>query len=255
MRALVEPITGRRSRWHGFERIDYQVEGAAAVLVSPCAPRPDGAWIQRAEFFDHRPQLDLALLARGFHLAYVEVGNTFGSPSAMRIWERFHDRLARAGLSRRPVLEGLSRGGLYVHNFASLHPRRVGCVLGDNPVCDFKSWPGGKGVGPGSPSDWRKLISDYGFRDEAEALAYRGNPVDTLGPLARARVPVIHVAGDADEVVPYGENSKLLVERYRAMGGPVRTIVRTGFRHHPHGLDDPSPLVTWIEDALEGRWR
>ncbi|MFM7321341.1 MAG: alpha/beta hydrolase [Armatimonadota bacterium] len=255
MRTGADRIAGRRSGWHGFERIDFRIGDADALVVLPSAPRSDGAWIQRAEFFDHRPELDLALLARGFNLGYVHVGNTFGCPSAMRIWERFHDRLASVGLSRRPVLEGLSRGGLYVHNFAAANPHRVGCILGDNPVCDFKSWPGGKGVGPGSPPDWRKMLVDYGFRDESEALAYRGNPVDTLGPVARARVPVIHVAGDADEGVPFAENSRLLIERYRALGGPARTIVRSGYKHHPHGLDDPSQLVGWIENAVEGRWR
>lgn len=255
MRSEAGTIPGRRSGWHGFERIDFTFDGSPAILVLPCAPRGDGAWIQRAEFFDHRPQLDLSLLARGFHLAHLEVGNTFGCPSAIAKWKRFHHFLSKKGLSRKPVLEGLSRGGLYVHNFAAAHPAMVGCVLGDNPVCDFKSWPGGKGAGPGSPADWRKLIGDYGFRDEFEALSFQGNPVDTLETLIRYRIPIIHVAGDADEVVPFAENSHLLVARYRALGGPVRTLVRSGGKHHPHGLDDPSVVVGWIEDALSGRWR
>jgi len=40
----------------------------------------------------------------------------------------------------------------------------------------------------GSKSDWTALIKNYGFRDEAEALAYKSNPVDELAPLAKAGI-------------------------------------------------------------------
>ena len=71
---------------------------------------------------------------------------------------------------------------------------------------DFKSWPGGKGKGKGSPGDWKKLLEDYHFLSEAEALAYPRNPIDNLEPLAKAQVPLFLLCGDADDVVPYPEN-------------------------------------------------
>ena len=37
--------------------------------------------------------------------------------------------------------------------------------------------------------DWTSLIQLYGFKDKAEAFAYRDNPIDTLAPLAKARGP------------------------------------------------------------------
>ena len=135
---------------------------------------------------------------------------------------------------------------------AAANPNKVAAIYGDNPVCDFKSWPGGKGSGPGSPEDWKKLIHDYGFRSEAEALAFTGNPIDNLKSLARARVPLIHLCGDADEVVPYPENTVLLGQRYVKLGGTIHVIVRHGFHHHPHGLDDPTPVVEFIEKAVKG---
>lgn len=242
------PFRGTPGDYHGFVRHDLVVDGCRAIVVEPAHTAPGRPWIWRAEFFDHRPELDVALLARGWHLAYIEVGNTFGCPDVMKHWDAFYRELTRVhGLWRRPVLEGLSRGGLYVYNWASRNPRCVGAIYGDNPVCDFKSWPGGKGVGPGSPDDWRALQQCYGFRTEADALAYRGNPLDRLAPLARARVPIVHVCGDADEVVPYPENTVILRERYERLGGTIHVIVKPGLHHHPHGLDDPSPLVSLIE--------
>ena len=99
---------------------------------------------------------------------------------------------------------------MYAYNFAAAFPDRVACIYGDTPVCDFKSWPGGKGKGKGSPDDWAALLRNYGFKDEAEALAYRKNPVDELVPLAAAKVALIHVVGDADQVVPPEENTLIL---------------------------------------------
>jgi len=181
-------------------------------------------------------------------------GNTFGCPDAMKHWDVFYKQLVeRFGLSKKPVLEGLSRGGLYVYNWAAAHPDCVACIYGDNPVCDFKSWPGGKGKGPGSPADWQELQRVYHFPSEQEALAYDKNPIDNLKPLAEAKIPLIHLCGDADEVVPYPENTVILKERYEALGGTIQVIVKPGFKHHPHGLDDPTPIVAFILTHTQGK--
>jgi sialidase-1 len=55
------------------------------------------------------------------------------------------------GFNQKVVLEGVSRGGLYVYRWAKNHPHTVACIYNDTPVCDFKSWPGGKRAGQGSP--------------------------------------------------------------------------------------------------------
>ena len=246
-----KPLTGTKSSYHGFDRYDFVVDGQKCIVVTPKSAAKGHPWIWRAEFFDHRPEIDLALVNKGFHLVHMNVGNTFGCPSAMKHFDEFYKVLTEQhGLSKKPVLEGLSRGGLYVYNWGAAHPDQVGVILGDNPVCDFKSWPGGKGKGPGSAGDWKKLIGDYGFADEAAALVYDKNPVDNLAPLAKAKVPLLHICGDADEVVPYAENTVLLKERYEKLGGKIHVIVKPGLKHHPHGLDDPQPAVDFILKQL-----
>ena len=79
-----------------------------------------------------------------------------------------------------------------------------------------------------------------------EALDYKLNPIDNLKPLADAKVPLLHVFGDADDVVPWEENTGLIEERYKKMGGDITLIRKKGIGHHPHGLDDPSPIVDFI---------
>lgn len=186
------------------------------------------------------------LVAAGFHHAHIKVGNTFGSPAAVKHFNAFYELLVARGFAKRAVLIGISRGGLYAYRFASEYPDRVAVIYGDAAVCDFKSWPGGRGTGRGSKGDWAALIKHYGFKDEAEALAYPGNPIDRLEPLAKAGIALIHVVGDADNVVPPAENAGIIRERYLALGGTVEIIHKPGVGHHPHGLEDPAPVVNFI---------
>jgi pimeloyl-ACP methyl ester carboxylesterase len=244
---------GEKSLWNGFDRYDFAEDGCDCILVTPHKAAPGRPWIWRAEFFDHEPGADIALVEKGFHLAYMLVGNTFGCPSAMAHWARFYKLLTeKYGLSPKPALEGLSRGGLYAYNWASENPDKVSCIYGDNPVCDFKSWPGGKGEGPGSPDDWAKLLMDYGFSSEEEALAYPHNPIDSLQPIAEAGISLLHICGDADEVVPFPENTVVLKERYEALDGKISLIIKPGGHHHPHALPDPTPIVEFVLQNTPG---
>ncbi len=100
----------------------------------------------------------------------------------------------------------------------------------DNAVCDFKSWPGGQvknlGTGKGSAGEWGKMLAAFDFQDDAAAIAYKKNPVDNLEPLAKAKIPLLLVYGDKDTVVPHAENSAVVYERYKALGGQVEQIVK-----------------------------
>ena len=243
---LLRAEDDRISNWFGFERRDFKVDGRACLLIVPEKAADGRPWIWRTEFFGHEPQADLALAARGFHVAYVDVQNMYGAPVALDHMDRFYEHLTTArGLSKKTVLEGFSRGGLFSLNWAARHPDRVACIYNDAPVCDFKSWPGGKGKGPGSSGDWQRCLQVYGLTD-AEALAYKLNPVDNLAPLAKEKVPLLHVCGEADEVVPFDENTQLIEERYRALGGPITVIAKPGVRHHPHSLKNAQPIVRFV---------
>lgn len=233
--------------YHGFKSHFLKVGTSDCIIVEPKTPDERRRWIWRMEFFDHRPEADLALLQRGYFVCYANVGNTFGSPKAIEQLNMFYQTATRQfKLHRRAVLEGFSRGGLYAYNFAAKYPSRVAAIYGDAPVLDFKSWPGGKGKGPGSKDDWSSLLKCYEFANEQKALDYKLNPVDNLAVLAKARIPIIHVIGDADEVVPVSENSDLVESRYKALGGLIQVIRKPGGLHHPHSLDDPTRIVDFI---------
>jgi lysophospholipase L1-like esterase len=59
-------------------------------------------------------------------------------------------------------------------------------------------------------------------------------------------VPLLHVVGDADEVVPVAENTAIIERRYHTLGGSIRVIHKPGVGHHPHSLEDPTPIVQFV---------
>jgi lysophospholipase L1-like esterase/pimeloyl-ACP methyl ester carboxylesterase len=247
IKGLAQPLPGRRSVWNGFDRYDFDVAGKPVLVVTPQNALPGKPWVWHGEFFGHKPAPDIALLGRGFHIAYMSIPDMLGAPQAVEYWNSFYSELTtNYGFAAKVALVGLSRGGLYCYNWATANPEKVACIYGDAPVCDFKSWPGGKGKGKGSPADWRLVLQHYQFSSEEDALAYMGNPVDRLSSLARFKVPLLHVYGDADDVVPWDENTGVVAKRYGELGGPITLIAKPGVGHHPHGLEDSTPIIEFI---------
>lgn len=249
-----KPFPGTPSPWNGFSKFDFPVDDLKATVVAPAKPIPERPWVWRGEFFGAFAEADVALVKEGWHLVSLSAPDLFGSPKAIAKWEKLYAVLTKEhGLYPKPGLIGLSRGGLYCMNWAAAHPDQTLAVYLDNAVCDFKSWPGGKplslGTGKGSEPEWKKLLAAYDFKTDAEAIAYKRNPVDNLAPLAKAKIPLLLVYGDSDTVVPHGENSGLVFDRYKKLDGPVERVVKPGQDHHPHGLKDVAPVVKFFEAA------
>ena len=235
-----------KARWHGYEILDSSLNGRSCKLVFPEEPNENRDWIWRARFWGHEPQTDLALLAEGFHLAYIDVAGLFGNQEAIAIWDEFYATMtSEYHLNPKVVLEGMSRGGLIIYNWGNLNANKIACIYGDAPVCDFKSWPMGNGNGTRSETDWQSCLQQYRFNEE-QALAFKGNPVDRMENLAEAKVPILHVVGDADQVVPVSENTALLSKRLNELGWKMNVLHKPGVGHHPHSLKDPKPIVDFI---------
>ena len=234
------------AKWNGFEKVDFTLEGRGGGIVKPATAAPGKPWIWRTEFFGHEPQGDIALLNAGWHVAFFKVSDMYGDPKSVALMEKFHAHAVREfGLSPRAVLEGFSRGGLYAVNFAATHPGKTAALYLDAPVLDIRSWPGGKGNGKGDARCWKQALEIYSLTEDT-AKDFKGNPLDKAEALAKARIPIVAVVGDADDVVPYDENTKPFAEKYRAAGGIIEVIVKPGVNHHPHSLKDPKPIVDFL---------
>ncbi len=237
--------------FNGFKMKEFDFEGRPAKVVFPEKANEARNWIWRARFWGHEPQTDLALLDKGFHLVYVDVADLFGGPEAIEIWNNYYTFITKEyQLNKKMVLEGMSRGGLIIYNWAAENTDKVFCIYADAPVCDIRSWPGGLYKGEGSQKDWEKCLKVYGLT-EKRAKRFKGSPINNSKKVAKAEIPVIHVCGAADKVVPLKENTKKLVKKYKKAGGEMKLIVKDGVGHHPHSLKDPQPIVDFILKNVE----
>lgn len=237
---------GRVDDWNGFQRHTFTFDGRQCYVVEPKTSAEGKPWVWRARFFGHRPEVDVALLGKGFHIAFMDVAEMFGNQQAVAHWNRFYEMLtSQHGFAAKPAMEGMSRGGLYVYSWAAANPDKVACIYADAPVCDIKSWPAALRKGAPDPQGWKMLVAAFGFKDEAELRNYKGNPIDILEPLAKAKIPLLHVSGDADDVVPLEENTRVVERKYKALGGDITVIIKPGVGHK-HGLDDPTPIIDFM---------
>ncbi|MDP3469404.1 MAG: prolyl oligopeptidase family serine peptidase [Daejeonella sp.] len=251
--SLLSTIYPVQLNWKGFEIIEFKFNGVDAKIVFPNKATKAKNWIWRTQFWGHEPQTDIALLNNGFHLVYVDLVDLYGNKVAENRMNEFYTFLVKNfDLNKKTVLEGMSRGGLDAFNWASENTDKVFCIYVDAPVCDIKSWPGGLGKGQGSKNDWEKCLKAYDLT-ELSIQDFKGIPLNNCIKLAKAKIPIISVCGDADTVVPFEENSLKLAEIYRAAGGKIELIVKKGIGHHPHSLQDPKPIVDFILKHTKNR--
>ena len=238
-----------KSLWHGFEKESFSIEGRNAYVVKPVHSLPGNPWVWRAYFPDWHYEMDSILISRGFHIAFIDCSDMYGSPAAMQIWESFYRYLVNHySFAKKSVLEGVSRGGLYIYAWAKRNPEKVSCIYAEAPVLDIKSWPGGKGNGAGSPEDWKKCLSSYSFTEE-EALNFNDNPIDSIEALAAYKIPIVHVVCASDSVVPVAENTSIFAAKYRKLGGIIMVDSMNNnisLMGHHFNIDHPEHYADFI---------
>ncbi|MDB5105836.1 MAG: Alpha/beta hydrolase family protein [Fibrobacteres bacterium] len=253
---LYPAFTGTPDKFLGFDQYHFTLEGKPCLVVVPKKPRAGNPWIWRTYFWNHKPLFDSIMCANGYYLAFMDAPNLFGSPTAMSLMDSFHAHLVgKYGLSKKANLLGISRGGLYVYNWAARNLDMVSTIYSDGAVMDFVSWPcGGYGTGTGSAGDWTLLKAEYGFGSDAAAKAYRGNPYQNMKPLALAKIPIIHVYGETDMVVPPMENGLRANDSLKAYGWRMRLLAKpnTGHTHGVTAADGglPGQLDTLVRFVL-----
>ncbi len=208
----------------------FEVEGRTAFLILPEGVADGRAtpWVWYAPTLPGLPGTEEEWMFRkyvdaGIAVAGIDVDESYGSPKGRALFTAFYEDLSlNHGLSRTPCLLARSRGGLMLYNWAVEHPSSVACIAGIYPVCDLNSFPG-----------LQNACGAYGLTEEQLASELtRHNPIDRIEALVRARVPIYHIHGDSDGVVPIETNSGELAKRYRLLGGVMTVRVVKGQGHN-----------------------
>jgi hypothetical protein len=148
-------FNGGKSAWHGFTRYDFIMDDQTLAITPFKAPHGDGdginappdgkhrcvivipkefapgnPWSWRGCYWNYAPQTEIALLHRGFCIAYISANWNLKPGKQWDVWYAF---LTKHGLSPKPVFIGMSNGGNYAYTWATAHPDEVSCIYGDNP--------------------------------------------------------------------------------------------------------------------------
>ncbi|BBI35856.1 alpha/beta hydrolase family protein [Cohnella abietis] len=236
----------QKTLWKGYIRYDFLVNGIEGLIIVPATPAKGKPWIWRAEFFDAFAQVDMAMLEKGWYLAYYKVSDMYGCPASIRFMRSFQNYVEQQfSLAERTVLFGFSRGALYSFNYAAEYSDKVAGLYLDAPSLDIRSWPGGFGKAVRADKEWQECLAHYGLTEET-VKDFKGNPLDKIDQVAKALIPIIIVYGDADTAAIYSENAEILINSYRERGGLINVIVKPEGEHHPHSLEDPTPVVDFL---------
>jgi fermentation-respiration switch protein FrsA (DUF1100 family) len=232
----------------GSPRVDVEVAGRRGYVILPEGRAKPTPWVWYAPHFDGVMPRDLhawictRLLAAGVAVGGVDVGESYGSPAGRRTYTAFHRAMTQAyGLAPRACLWAQSRGGLMHYNWAVEHPELVLRIAAIYPVCDLAVWPGAE-----------KASEAYEMTPEAlQADLANHNPVLRLAPLAAAGVPILHLHGDSDTVVPLPKHTGELARRYRELGGTIEVVVIPGAEHEEISAFFESPRI--VEFMIGGK--
>jgi pimeloyl-ACP methyl ester carboxylesterase len=209
---------------------NFKVDGHTAFVSMPSKldekkPIP---WVWYAPTFPGLPEarenwMFERFLAAGIAIAGVDVGESYGSPKGRATYTALYKELVtNRNFAPKPVLLARSRGGLMLYNWAAENADKVAGIAGIYPVCNLRSFPG-----------LEKACGAYGLtRAELEEQLDKHNPVARLAPLAKAGVPIFHIHGDVDKVVPLKDNSGEVAKQYEKLGGKMELKVAKGQGHN-----------------------
>jgi len=234
--------------------LELRIGDVQGFVILPLEAAADGSrpWVWYApSYWKSYPNERLTwlfsrLLKRGFYVCGTSVGDSFGSPQSRKIYSRFYEHVVKEyGLSPKVCLLPQSRGGLMWYNWAVENPEKVACIGGIYPACDLTSYPG---LGATAMA--------YGMTEtDLTAQLAQHNPIERLVPLAKAKVPILHLHGDKDDVVPLEKNSGELIKRYQALDGPGELVVIAGQGHAeiPQYFESEKLLEFFLKHARQLR--
>ena len=162
-------------------------------------------------------------LEAGIAVAGIDVGESYGNIEGRNLYSKFHNFLTqRKKFNPKACLLARSRGGLMLYNWAANNPKKVKCIAGIYPVCNLRSYPGLERAAPAYKMSASEL---------ANSLS-ENNPINRLQNLAKADVPIFHIHGNVDTVVPLKSNSGIIAKRYQRFGGNMQLVVPKGQGHN-----------------------
>lgn len=215
----------------GYAVESTQICGRNATIIQP--PHANGRWIVRPAFMGAFPQVDEALLERGWTFGYFDVTDEYACAEAQAAFTEFYNYArTKYNLSEKVTLEGLSRGGWFSLIYAENNPEKIEKLYLDAPLSDLDLFKG-RELYDKILNQWEKDgVERSGVHD------YARRHFDRI-----KHIPIILVYGAADEIVRF-ENQ---FGTFDLSGCKELSMIgKTGCGHHPHSLSPCDTIVNFI---------
>lgn len=233
--------------FNGFEMIKEDYKGRELIIVKP--EKPNGKWALKTEYFGAFPAVQTELLKLGYYVVHISSKTRWHVDEDTEIRAEIAEYMQKNySVSKKCVVIGMSCGGMQGIYLAAKHPECVSVLYLDAPVVNLLSCPLSLGVAKhdGVENMVNEMLAGKEM-EYADLLSYREHPLDYIPELLKHKIPLFLVAGDSDRVVPYSENGALLDKAYREKGLVIETVVKKGCDHHPHSLEDNTPIIEFIK--------
>ncbi|MGE5609742.1 MAG: alpha/beta fold hydrolase [Bacillota bacterium] len=196
-----------------YDRYAFDLPGVEGTItvIQPKTAAAGKPWVFRADFVNRDAAVDLALLARGFHIVTGPVPYNADGPLQPH-WAAVYKHLTDHGFSRKPVMAGVGAAAGEAYAWAIQNPDNVSCLYAENPV----------------------------LRSHMAKTPL----IDNLAPLAKAGVPLLHICGSLDPQL--NSNTRLVEKRYKDLGGQITVIIRDGESHFLTAPKDLKPIIDLI---------
>lgn len=224
----------------------FLCEGKTAFLIMPndIKDNRDIPWVFYAPTLKNLPKdegwMFKRLLDNGIAIAGIDVGESYGNDEGRRIFsELYKELVSKYNLNKKVCLLARSRGGLQLYNWAVDNPEKVCCIAGIYPVVNILSYPG-----------LAKASKAYNMgEEEFLKVLNQNNPIDRVDNLVKYHIPIFHIHGDIDKLVPLSQNSVILKERLESKGGDMNLKIIEGHGHSLwEGWFKDNDLINFIID-------
>ena len=217
----------------------FMFNGHEATVIRP--ENPNGRWIWKTEFLTAFDQAEVKLVEMGYTRVYYKISDKYGSYHSVRLMHAFYKFVIEEfALDSKCILFGFSRGALYAFNFALFYPECVEKMYLDAPVLDMRNWP------PKTSRERQQVYAEYNLTEET-IEDFKGHPIENLDEFFSLNIPLLLVAGDADHMVTFEKNAGKMMEYCKEKGIDIISIVKPGCKHHPHSLEDVTPIIDFVE--------
>ena len=200
------------SPWAEAEVSTFEIDGRVCTVVAPGERADDAPWLLCANRPAADAVLEQQLLAKGFHIVWLDVEDLYGNAAAVALWDAVYARARdQFGLAAKPAIACRDHGALLAYNWAAQHSAQVACLYAETP--------------------WLRLEPTLDRRDDdsvsadamkahgVETSEHNGTPMGQAALIGEANIAVMHVYGPRRPGLPSDKDVQQFYAAYRMAGG------------------------------------